>query len=114
MSDEYIMINELFKKYKDLTLQMIENFGEDVNIEGMMGERQDLLEKINEVKIPGKDKKKVYESMEIDKLDKKLEEILKKALNDVKNDIKINKLRRQTTNSYNNAFAQQNIFSRRV
>ena len=80
----------------------------------MLKDRQVLLEKINKINIPGNEKKRIYEAMEIDKLDRELGEIIKASLDKVKEDIKINRLRRSTTNAYNNVLRQQNLFSRRV
>ena len=111
---EINLVNELFEKYKQMTKTMIEYFNKDINVEGMLKDRQVLLEKINNINIPGSEKKKIYEAMEIDKLDKKLGETIKASLDKVKEDIKINRLRRSTTNAYNNVLRQQNLFSRRV
>ena len=108
------LLKESFEKYKQMTKNMIESFNKDVNIDDMFKERQVLLEKINNINIPGSEKKKINETMEIDKLDKKLGETIKTSLNKVKEDIKINRLRRSTTNAYNNVLRQQNLFSRRV
>lgn len=112
--NEINLVNELFEKYKQMTKSMIEYFNKDVNIEGMLKDRQVLLEKINKINIPGNEKKRIYEAMEIDKLDRELGEIIKASLDKVKEDIKINRLRRSTTNAYNNVLKQQNLFSRRV
>ena len=108
------MLEQLFTQYKDMTKDMIIKFKDNVNIDGILSDRKKVLEKISEISIPGKEKEKVYMELGIDKIDNELGKLIKDSANSIKEEIRISKLRRQSTNAYNNNFRGYNMFSRRV
>lgn len=108
------VLKALFIQYKEMTENIIEKFDNNVNVDGILTERGKLLEKINEINTSGKVKEKIYKELGLDILDEKLGDKINKSLLDVKNEIRMNKLRQKTNNSYNNVMKQNSLFSRRV
>lgn len=114
MMNNISILEELFGKYKDMTEDMIVKFNNNINIDGMLTDRKKLLEKISEVSVSG-NKKEVYLSLGIDKIDSELGKIINESAKSIKEEIRMNKLRRQTTNSYNSSnFQNYYCFSKRV
>lgn len=114
MSGEYNMIEDLFKKYKSMTEDMIDKFNNNINIDGMLADRKKILEEINEISLSGSEKKKIYMSLGIDKIDEKLGKLIKDSLDNIKEEIRLNKLRKQTNNSYNKVMNNYSFFTKRA
>lgn len=107
-------MKEFFKEYKRLTLEIIDSVKNDEPAEGIMDERGELIKSINTLGYLGEELKKVYLEEELDKLDKELEYVLKKKMNDIKEEMENIKRLRSANKGYASSNRQGSFYSRMV
>lgn len=98
---EEFIYNQL-KSFKDLTVSLIDavNFGDTELVLDLLKQRRIILNELD-----GCDKQtlmKISQELEIFKLDKILENLMKNKINDIYTEIKNIRLERKTVQAYNN------------
>lgn len=93
---------EYLKEYKALTLDLLQETGREGNLDGLIKERQEILNKINEVNFDKDEIKRLGNSLDLLKLEEELQETIEKERVNVKKKIEITKKRSQANHSYNN------------
>lgn len=108
------MIEEIFNEYKEINLKIIKTLKENKEDVELMNERGRIVNKIVAFNMDKSEVKKIYENMNLEKLDKEIELILKEKMQDVKNDIKKLAIGKAATRSYAAANRNGNFFGTKV
>lgn len=82
------MIKEIFIEYKQIDLKIINSLKEDKEDVKLFDERGEIIKKIVSYNVDKSEAVKIYGDMGIKELDKKIEEVLKEKMNEVKKSIK--------------------------
>lgn len=110
-----MMIDELFCSYKEITLKIVELLEENNdNVDKLMKERDDILNDLGNLDILKEEKRRVYDSFELSALDKKLEQVIKKNMEEIKAEIRKNANRRTAHSTYASNMRQGNLFVKKV
>lgn len=107
-------IGEYFEKYKNITLSIMEIIKAEKyeKLDEFFSQRQLVLDKLSELNCSKEELNKFYLEYNIGKLDKTLEEEIKKRKEDILEKIKGNQKRKIALNEYNNLQAKAVFLSR--
>lgn len=100
-------------EYKIATLDLIKAIEEDSDGMAYINKREELLKAIGEMSFSKDELKSLYDELEIEKVDKKVIELLNNEKVKVKNEMQLLKQKRNAANSYNN-FKNINLFNSRA
>lgn len=109
-------IDELFQKYKDISIQIIAELDSEVleNLDNLLLERGEILKKISQENQTKEELKQLYGKYDLFKIDEDMQNKFEFSMNEVKREIaKINK-RKQASNGYNNINARSVYLSKKI
>ncbi|NRT37026.1 hypothetical protein BJV38_000383 [Clostridium beijerinckii] len=109
-------LEELFKEYKDISLNIIKVLEDDI-VEQLGSEfekRNKILEEITR-RNENKDViRRLYEEYDLFKIDEEMQLKLQKSMNDVKSELVKIKKRKEANKSYNNINARSVYLSKKI
>ncbi|WP_446897239.1 flagellar protein FliT [Clostridium sp. LBM24168] len=109
-------IEELFQKYKNISLAVIsavENDNMD-SMDELVSERGKVLKLISEIDVEKKELKKLYEKYDLFSLDRKINEKFQQEMDDLKQKIRRVKISKEASKSYNSVNAKSVFLSRKM
>lgn len=108
------MLNEIFKRYAQITNEVILFLQEDKEVDELMKEREGILKELGNSKYTSNEKLKCYKALGLDVLDKSLDNIIKNKIVYAKQEIKNTQNRRVAFTSYTSNDGQRNLFAKKV
>lgn len=108
------MIEDLFKEYLELTNIMIVDLKKDKNIQPLMDKRGIIFEEIKKDPMNLDTKKEFYISMDIEKVNRELGELLKVKFEEYRTNIHENENRKRAYSAYMNNGKSGSFFAKKV
>lgn len=109
-------IEELFQKYKDISIQIIAELDNETldNLDNLLLERGEILKEISQKNQTKEELKQLYGKYDLVKIDEDMKQKFEVSLSEVKKEIdKINK-RKAANNGYNNINARSVYLSKKI
>ena len=109
-------IDELFQKYKDISIQIIDELDSEIleNLDNLLLERGEILQKISQKNETKEELKQLYGKYDLFKIDEDIQNKFESSMSEVKRELaKINK-RKQANNGYNNINARSVYLSKKI
>jgi hypothetical protein len=113
---DFMNIDELFQKYKDISMQIIAELDSDglENLDNLLFERGEILEKISQKNQTKEELKQLYGKYDLFKIDEDMQNKFEASMSEVKKEItKISKLK-QANNGYNNINTRSVYLSKKI
>jgi hypothetical protein len=104
-------ISECFEKYKEITLQLIDKCSNGDDLDELLNERGNIIDKIGEINLSKEELKEKVEALNILELDNELQTRIKQEKNKTKSQIDILRKNREARKNYNNIQERLQIFS---
>ncbi|OCA96805.1 flagellar protein FliT [Clostridium beijerinckii] len=107
-------LEECFNRYNDITLTIIETVESDdyERLDELFEQRQSILDNIKNSNCSKEEMKRIYLKYNIDELEKKIEEEMKKRKEEALDKLKKSQERKVAMNGYNNLQARAVFFSK--
>lgn len=107
-------LREFLTKYKEISLELIEEIKEDANTEELLNKRQELINKIVESNLSKEEKVKIGNEFNILKIENKVKESLELEQRKVKDEIRELHIKKQANKGYGKNINSINFFSTKV
>lgn len=109
-------IEELFQKYKNISLAIISALeNDDVDsMNELVSERGKVLKLISDVDVEKKELKRLYEKYDLFSIDRKINEKFQQEMDDLKQKINRVKVSKEASKSYNKVNARSVFLSRKM
>lgn len=109
-------LEELFQKYKDISLNIIKALEEDFveQLEGKLEEREKVLEKIINKNQKEDVLKRLYQKYDLFRIDKDMKLKVESSMNDVRDEMIKIKKRKEANNLYNSVDARSVYISKKI
>lgn len=107
-------LKESLEKYRDITVELINKIENDQEVEVLFGQRQNIIENMAKLQFSQGDFEDLYVSLEISKLENKLQEIIKDEQRKIKEKINCLKITRNARVQYENTQFKPNFFDKKM
>lgn len=109
-------IEELFEKYKEISLNIIPAIGENdlEKLDNLLLERSEILKEISKSNQTKEDLKKLYEEYDLAKIDEDMKQKFDFSLNEVKQELLKIQKRKQASQGYNSINAKAVYLSKKI
>lgn len=107
-------LRDILKKYKEISMELIEAIKEDANIDELLDARQELLKEIVKNNLSQQEKKAIGKEFDILKMEELVKEALEKEQSKVKDEIRELHLKKQANKGYGKNINSINFFSTKV
>lgn len=110
-------LKDIMTKYKDCTLKIIEiiNEGNFDSLQKLINYRQNLLEETSKINYKKEELKKIYEELDLDELQSKLNIIMSKKISSIRTEMEKIAKNKAANNMYNKgSFCGAKIFSKKI
>lgn len=109
-------LEELFQKYKDISLNIIKALEEDFveQLDSKLEEREKVLEKIINKNQKEDVLKRLYEKYDLFRIDKDMKQKFESSMNDVRDEMIKIKKRKEANNLYNSVDARSVYISKKI
>lgn len=104
-------ISECLEKYKEITLKLIDETNNGEELEELLNERTEVLDKIGEIEFLKEEFKEKVEILNILELDDKLQKLVEAEKVKIKNQIDVLRKTREARKNYNKIQGELRLFS---
>ena len=105
---------DIFNKYKEIDLKIINSIKNDTEDIKMLQEREHIIKEMLNMDVSKEEMKNVYDEMGLGELDKQLEEMLRQKMTSVKNQMNNIAKNRAANKGYASVNRRTNFFSTNV
>jgi len=104
-------LDECLEKYKNITLELIDKTKHGEDLEKLINERADVINRIGNIEFSKEEFENRVETLKIQELDKELQKLVNEEKVKIKNQIDNFKKARILRKSYNNSHQTSSFFS---